>query len=203
MKFLKKLSIGAALVLGTLAAGSASAANICTGCNFIAGATGMNLGTHNPTTSDGSTFTHQFDNAFLNFDDYWVFRVNPVAGRSSLNAIFNPQVGGVTGFTSTLYHLTADPGCAANGPFASGLCSNPLALGGIVPVATTPNGFTVSHQGAVLSTGWYVYRIQGSAVADTNYSGNFSIRRVLPEPTSLALVGLALVGLGVSARRRA
>jgi hypothetical protein len=161
------------------------------------------VGAYNPLTSDSGFFNHgELGTALTSptslfvFTDYWVFDINP-AGNASTNVNFLPA-GTVTDFTIGLYAIGA--GVCAGAPVfntaCAGVTTSGLALGFAGPADNPTIGFTG------LAAGRYVIVVNGkSSDSASLYSGQLSTRR-LPEPGTLALVGVALLGVGGSLRKR-
>ena len=192
--------IGTTVALGglALAAQSASAATICSGCEVIDGAAGTYLGTYNPEMFDNGTFNHTDIQADVGqdtpFNDFLLFDLDP-AGRGSISADFT-RFTAITDFEGALW---TDGGstCDAGTPAA---CSAVVPGTELYRVSATDDRWEIVANG--LAAGRYIIQVTGSTRASgpSSYSGQLSF---VPEPGTLALLGMGLFGIGVARRRKA
>ena len=213
MKQVKSLA-AVALAAGALFSGSAMAAAVCSGCGFNgAGSGNIYFGVHNPANSDLSAgVNHSLINdnsvgapATLSFDDAFFFDINP-AGRAEIQGSFTPS-GNVSGLTASLWTVTASSCSPVTNPntltASPGTCSGVTYGSQVAPISTIA-GFFLSLPFTDVAVGRYAVRVSGTAQNNgiTNgYSFNMTTTNI-PEPATLALVGLGLVGAGFVARRR-
>ena len=192
--------IGTTVALGglALAAQTASAATICSGCEVIDGAAGTYLGTYNPEMFDNGTFNHTDIQADVGqdtpFNDFLLFDLDP-AGRGSISADFT-RFTAIRDFEGALW---TDGGstCDAGAPAA---CSAVVPGTELYRVTASDDRWEIVANG--LAAGRYIIQVTGSTRASgpSSYSGQLSF---VPEPGTLALLGMGLFGIGVTRRRKA
>jgi hypothetical protein len=146
-----------------------------------------------------------FDNSSLGmgaFSNAWVFNITP-NGSATVNANFIPgfpDPNSISGFQVGLYGAAAAGGCTANTFSTHGLCSG-LSLGPLIVNGTNLGGSS-SIPFTALSAGMYAFVISGTVVGlPVLYSGQLTTSPV-PEPATLALVGLGLFAVGASLHTR-
>jgi hypothetical protein len=192
---MKKLLLAGAIILASF---TASAGVVCNSCDYVQGQQATNLGLHSPLLEDNSTFSNATTGTNGDFSNWWIFEVNP-SGSASINAIFLP-VGNISNFAVSLFGLNSQV-CAANTATTGGACTS-FAIGSLVASGDTNPAFATVIDFTVLDAGFYAFNIIGTisnlgATQPASYTGNLQVEPLaVPEPASLALLGVAMLGLG-------
>lgn len=207
MKQLSRIASAVALAAGLFASSQASATTICSNCLYTAAGATF-LGAHNANTFDISGFRREIPGVAVltHVIDTWVFDLFPVGANAQVNASFIPIIpSAFSNFTINLFSAAGST-CAlgmGNSLGTAGFCSA-VGLGPLLGTSVAFTGGANLFPVPLLAAGRYAFQVEYDANVlpvgqQSTYSGQLTISR-LPEPGSLALVGLALVAAAAGLR---
>jgi hypothetical protein len=183
------LSVVGAVTMGMAMAPAANATVAYVGQNTF-----LNNYVNPPGTPNSDSFARDQKDGFPigAFDDYWIFTY--VGGAGEVSANFVPG-SGITGWIGGFYNASGWDCSGGVGTACTG-----GAIGSLIVESGLPNIATPGVK-AFLNAGQYAVRVRGTNTSDqTSYTGQLAFN--IPEPGTLALLGLGLIGVGAARRRR-
>jgi hypothetical protein len=132
--------------------------------------------------------------------DYYVFFL-ATGANTAASATFT-LASSITNFSGAIYATTGTASCAGQGTVCSGLSISGPALATATGVLNgTASQWSIA--GTFLNNAYYILEVAGTVgqTADngTSYSG--TIATSVPAPAALGLLGIGLVGMGLTRRR--
>lgn len=188
-----------ALIAVLLSPMVANAGLICSMCEIIDGAAGTYVGSYDPAASDNGIFNHTDIQSDVGqdtaFNDFLIFDLTS-DGPINLFAEYTLS-DAITDFVGALW---TDGGSTCD-MVAPGACSAVIPGTDIARASTATNKWEIYFTD--LLAGRYIIQITGTTrlSAPSSYSGQLSTAAV-PEPSTLALLGIGLAGMGLVRRKR-
>lgn len=141
-----------------------------------------------PNSPAGSLSINNGNDIASNVGVQWALKPLAVASGSPVSIFFDVITSNV-----------GVPGANNTFDFTIGIGSFQRTIGNVAATTTLSFLLTASEVAALIPGGTMTMQVNGDPGFDISLN---AVGLIIPEPTSLALVGLALVGAGLAARRR-